>query len=943
MGNRNLYKVAIEVLLFGICVFLLFSCLPSGILPGIDKGFDLGDKPSDYVWPHNDPPKNFCGTGGAFLAYYLMYYVGPGIFILLLTMMWWLAFRLSGIEITQRLLRLAGMFLLVTVLSSTVYLIWSYSSDGFPMGNGGILGIATGHFLKTNAGTLGTFIVILSAWAFGSLLLADTLVLSLLRWFGTGASRFITILVPAWARARHSSAIGDIWTRISLRQKEEGLQNVRITKTGDLQIEALDEEDQEDDYEYEDEEDSEEYEQEDLSEEPEAEKKSHKPAPASQVRRKRKKKKKTARPPQPAEYVPKSYEDYEFPPLTLLKEPELGYMAKQSKMVDRKAKILEGLLAEFGVNANVVNAEPGPAITMYELELAPGIKVSQISNLANDMARALGAGSVRVVAPLPGKHTIGIEAPNTERETVRIKGIIDSSGNSSGKMQIPLFLGKSSSGEALVSDLAAMPHLLIAGTTGSGKSVCINSIITSILMTRRPDEVQLILIDPKMVEMAAFESIPHLMCPTITEMRKAEQILEWATTKMDERYELLAEAKVRNIASYNKLSQEEIIARFNPSTPEEEAKIPKNIPSIVIIIDELADLMMTSAKEVESYIVRIAQKSRAVGIHLVLATQRPQATVVTGLIKSNMPARIAFRVAARMDSRIILDQNGGETLLGQGDMLFLKPGTSELVRSQGAFLDDEETFSIVNFLKEVAAPQFHPELMQLNKVDISGMSKDDLYDDAIKVVLESGRGSVSLLQRRLSVGYARASRMIEMMAAGGLLGEYKGSQAREVTMTLEEYEAMKRQMVEDQVAGYADLTRGVESEDDEYEYEEVEEGDEHEDDEDDEIEEEDEDKLVDQKQEDDDYEDDESEDDDDDEYLETVEVEYVDDEEEEDYSRKCLPAVKSSLSVSVRHGMLFVLVTISTGRAIRKSHKNPQLPERPLMFPGHLHGWAGPA
>lgn len=871
MGNRNLYKVAIEVLLFGICVFLLFSCLPSDIIPGFDKGFDLGDKPSQYVWPYNEPAKNLCGQSGAFLAYYLMYYVGPGVFVLLLTAIWWLAFRLTGIKITQILLRLVGLALVVVAFSSTVYLILGYNDNGFPMGEGGVLGISTGYFLEKHVSTFGTFIVIGCAWAVGMILLADTLVLGFLHWLGTGVSQILITILPAWATARDrsSSSLGDIWTRISMRQKAEGLEKVGITEAGDQQLESLSEEEYE--YEYVDVEvdDDEHYEGEDVGED-EHEALDGGSADVKHSRRKRKKKKKkaTARPPQPQEYVPKSYEDYEFPPLTLLAEPETGYMAKQAKMVDKKARVLEGLLAEFGVNANVVNAEPGPAITMYELELAPGIKVSQISNLANDMARALGAGSVRVVAPLPGKHTIGVEAPNSERETVRLKGVIETSGNASAKMHIPLFLGKSSSGDSLVSDLAAMPHLLIAGTTGSGKSVCINSIITSIMMTRRPDEVQLILIDPKMVEMAAFESIPHLMCPTITEMRRAEQILEWATTKMDERYELLAEAKVRNIGSYNKLTQEEIIERFNPSTKEEEAKIPKHLPYIVIIIDELADLMMTSAKEVESYIVRIAQKSRAIGIHLVLATQRPQATVVTGLIKSNMPARIAFRVAARMDSRIILDQNGGETLLGQGDMLFLKPGTSDLVRSQGAFLDDEETFAIVDYLKTVAAPQFHPELMQLNKVDMSGMSKDDLYEDAIRVVLESGRGSVSLLQRRLGIGYARASRIIEMMAQGGLLGEYKGSQAREVTMTVDEYDAMKRQMLEDEVSGYADLTGGVSTDDDdEYEYEDVEDDSaEEEDDGDEEVE-------VEHEEGDDD--------DDDEEYIETVEVEYVDDDKDE--------------------------------------------------------------
>jgi S-DNA-T family DNA segregation ATPase FtsK/SpoIIIE len=372
-------------------------------------------------------------------------------------------------------------------------------------------------------------------------------------------------------------------------------------------------------------------------------------------------------------------------------------------------------------------------------------------------------------------------------------------------MQIPLYLGKDSSGEALVSDLTKMPHLLIAGTTGSGKSVCINSIITSVLLTKRPDEVKMILVDPKMVEMTTFSNIPHLMCPIVTETQMAVQILEWATVKMDERYAILAEARVKNIADFNSLGAEEVINRFNPSSPEEEAKIPKKLPYIIIVIDELADLMMTAAKEIEAYIVRLAQKSRAVGIHIVLATQRPQATVVTGLIKSNMPTRIGFRVAARMDSRIILDQNGAETLLGEGDMLFLKPGTSDLIRAQGTFIDENEIKRIVKHLKDIAEPQFHPELTQLKKIDATEMAKDELFDDAVRVVLETKRGSVSLLQRRLSIGYARASRIIEMMAASGILGEYKGSQAREVMMTLEEYERIRDQMDADAEAGYKDM------------------------------------------------------------------------------------------------------------------------------------------
>ncbi|MBE3039177.1 MAG: hypothetical protein IMZ62_10245 [Chloroflexi bacterium] len=489
-----------------------------------------------------------------------------------------------------------------------------------------------------------------------------------------------------------------------------------------------------------------------------------------------------------------------MPPIDLLDEPEHTFAAVQEKVVKAKAVALEGLLNEFDISARVVAAETGPVVTMFELQLGAGVKVSQISSLSNDIARALGVGAVRIVAPLPGKHTIGVEVPNSEKERVRMKDMLQLAGSKPEGMAVPLFLGKDSSGEALVSDLASMPHLLIAGTTGSGKSVCINTIIAGILLTRRPDEVKMILIDPKMVEMAAFNTIPHLMTPIVTETRRAVQILEWATIKMDERYALLAEARVKNISEYNALGTEEIVRRFEPTSPEEEAKIPKKLPYVVIVIDELADLMMTAAKEIEAHIVRLAQKSRAVGIHIVLATQRPQATVVTGLIKANMPTRIGFRVAARMDSRIILDQNGAETLLGQGDMLFLKPGTSDLIRAQGTFVSDEEVRRMVKHLKEVAEPQFHPELTQLGQPDTTDMIEDELFDDAVRTVLDSKRGSVSLLQRRLGVGYARASRMIEQMAALGILGEYKGSQAREVMMGVEDWEQLRDEMEKQRVS-----------------------------------------------------------------------------------------------------------------------------------------------
>ena len=493
---------------------------------------------------------------------------------------------------------------------------------------------------------------------------------------------------------------------------------------------------------------------------------------------------------------------YHLPGWDCLAEAEHGFAEFQEKYVREKAAELEKALREFNIDAHVVEIDTGPVITMYELSLAAGIKVAQITQLTNDIARSLSATNVRIVAPVPGKNTVGIEVPNPQKEKVRLKELMQLAPEATRKMMLPLFLGKDVSGEPLVTDLAAMPHCLIAGTTGSGKSVCINTIIMSVMYTQRPDRVKLILIDPKVVEMAMFKDIPHLMCPVINDSGRACSVLEWACEKMDERYEILAEAGVRNIAGYNKLTHEELMERFKPSSSDEEAKIPKFLPYIIVIIDELADLMITSGKEVEASIVRLAQKSRAVGIHLIVATQRPQANVVTGLIKSNMPSRIAFRVQSRMDSRIVLDQNGAELLLGQGDMLFLPPGCSKPIRSQGTYIDDREMRESVKLIREQAEAQYEPELVQIkSKIDPSEIEQDDLFDDAVRIVLETKRGSVSLLQRRLTIGYSRASRLIEMMAMTGIVGDYKGSQAREANLTLDEWDAMKAQQVRDKEHG----------------------------------------------------------------------------------------------------------------------------------------------
>ena len=437
-------------------------------------------------------------------------------------------------------------------------------------------------------------------------------------------------------------------------------------------------------------------------------------------------------------------------------------------------------------------------ITQFEIELEAGLRVSRIMSLADDLAIALAVPSVRIVAPIPGKTTVGIEVPNDHRAVVRLGDVISGVGGRTQKCRIPLFLGKDVKGQPMVFDLADMPHLLMAGRTGTGKSVCLNAMILSILMTKRPDEVKMILIDPKKVELSQYKRIPHLMHPVVTDMKKAESILSWACDKMEERYEFLRRAEVRNIDAYNSLGADEIYARLQPEDDEERKRIPTYMPYIVIIIDELAEVMMTAEKEVEQHIVRLAQLARAVGMHLILATQKPVVDVVTGLIKGNMPARIAFQVTNRSDSRVVLDELGAERLLGNGDMLFLIPGTSHIVRAQGTYVNDTEINRVRQYLERYPV-EFSREIMQLQVAGGPGgkergaalKERDDLYEPAIEVVIREGRGSCSLLQRALGIGYGRAARLIDFMAEDGIVGEYKSGSAREVLYSWEEWEALK--------------------------------------------------------------------------------------------------------------------------------------------------------
>jgi S-DNA-T family DNA segregation ATPase FtsK/SpoIIIE len=483
---------------------------------------------------------------------------------------------------------------------------------------------------------------------------------------------------------------------------------------------------------------------------------------------------------------------YQLPSLSLLEDPQPFPYEEHDQHLRDQAALLEKTFQDFELNVRVVGINTGPVITQYEIALETGLRVNKVTCLADDLALNLKVPSVRMVAPIPGKNTVGVEIPNEHRAIVRLKEVLLGAGKKVARAKIPLFLGKDTEGRPLMYDLAEMPHLLIAGRTGTGKSVCLNAIILSMLMTRRPDELKLILIDPKRTELIEYGRLPHLMHPVVTDAKKAEAILAWAVDKMEQRYDLLSRARVRSIAAYNELSADEIYRRLQPVDEEERARIPTRMPYVVLIVDELGDLMMQMKREIEGHIIRLAQKSRAAGIHLIVATQKPTVDVITGLIKSNLPARICFQVSSRSDSRVVLDEMGADKLLGKGDMLFLQPGTSTLVRAQGAFASDHEITRVVEDLD--CEPCFAPELLNLDtSADEAGglretlRSRDALYEQAVAVVVREGRGSVSLLQRALGIGYGRAARLIDFMAEDGIVGAYNGSNAREVLYTPEQW------------------------------------------------------------------------------------------------------------------------------------------------------------
>ena len=484
---------------------------------------------------------------------------------------------------------------------------------------------------------------------------------------------------------------------------------------------------------------------------------------------------------------------YELPPLDLLDEVPAGRARELPADTGTTAAVLVETLAEFGIEVELANVDKGPVVTRYELRPAAGVRVARIASLSNDLALSLKATSVRVQAPVPGKGVVGIEVPNTTAKVVYLREVIESEAWAAGKAHLPLVLGQDVGGTDLVADLATMPHLLIAGATGSGKTVCMNSILAGLLMSRTPAELRMLLVDPKIVEFSVFNHLPHLVVPVITDPKKVALGLRWAINEMEKRYKLFARAGVRNIQSFNNREIVHQADLFGTPAEADERRpgMPDRVPYIVIIIDELADLMLADQAEIENCIARLAQLSRAVGIHMILSTQRPSVNVITGTIKANFPSRIAFQVAQKVDSRTILDTIGADKLLGRGDMLFLPPGTGKLVRAQGAMTSDAEIRRITDFIKNQGEPSYEVEIKQkLEKSSGGGRSEDSGEDDemlsqSIEIIRETRRASTSSLQRRLRIGYTRAARIMDILEERGLVGPPRGADPREILIDLD--------------------------------------------------------------------------------------------------------------------------------------------------------------
>jgi S-DNA-T family DNA segregation ATPase FtsK/SpoIIIE len=655
-------------------------------------------------------------------------------------------------------MRIAGFAFILMASCGLADLHWSAGS--LRQGAGGVVGEAVGESLANGLGLLGATLLLLAAWMAGAAVAFGVSWFKLMDRLGDGIWTGVAWVRERWFSARTASEGRE--RRAARKEAVQAEQKRTATRVAPT-----------------------------IS--PPA------PAPEKSERLEKERQVPLFDPP----------EVTELPPLTLLDDPGVREPTYSAEALEAMSRLVELKLKDFGVEVEVVAVHPGPVVTRFEMRPAPGTKASQITALSKDLARALSAISVRVVEVIPGKSVMGLEIPNEKREIVTLGEIIKSKAYEDVASPLALALGKDIGGAPMVADLARMPHLLIAGTTGSGKSVAINAMVLSLLYKSTAEHVRLIMIDPKMLELSVYEGIPHLLAPVVTDMKQAANALRWGVAEMERRYQLMSALGVRNIAGYNRRVKDAIaegkpirdpvmMARASNDPTFDQSQIPnlEPLPFIVVIIDELADLMMIVGKKVEELIARLAQKARASGMHLVLATQRPSVDVITGLIKANIPTRIAFQVSAKVDSRTILDQMGAESLLGHGDMLYLPPGTSQPTRVHGAFVSDQEVHRVVDALKKAAAPNYIEEVLRGPSTPIPGLAgeedevggdvlggdaeQDALYDEAVKIVTRERKPSISYVQRRLKIGYNRAARMLEAMEAAGVVGPLQSNGAREV-------------------------------------------------------------------------------------------------------------------------------------------------------------------
>lgn len=697
--------------------------------------------PSDlsfYTSNPNIPPKNLINIFGAYLSGFFFFVFGWASYLFpFFLFLWGLKFARDQ-EIRTNIVKLVGILLLAATLASFLALFF-VSEHTLRFRRGGITGLVFSDFLVHYFGRWGAYVLLLMLGLLSLPLIGEVLVLPFFASFVDKMSeRFRGFILER---------------RLTKKEKERPVPKPLrpSVKTQDTEKKPLP-----------------------LAVENNKTAREAAPEPVN-IRIAKPAQGLQAKSKEPEREI--SDEDFVLPSIDLLDSPPPVSMRQMKEDLTEHAKVLEDTLGDFGISVRVADIERGPVITRYELEPAPGVKIQRIVSLSDDIAMAMKAPSVRIEAPIPGKDRVGVEVPNTQTSMVYLKEVLATEEFRSLDSKLALAIGKDTAGKPIVADLGSMPHLLIAGTTGSGKTVCVNGMIMSILVNATPSDVRFLMVDPKMVELAPYNGLPHLLCPVVTDPKKVATALMWVTSEMDERYQLLAKEGVRNIEAYNKKRQK--------------------LPYIVVIIDELADLMMVVRDQVESAIARLAQLSRAVGIHLVLATQRPSVDVITGVIKANFPARISFKVASKVDSRTVLDMNGADKLLGRGDLLFLEPGQAKPVRAQSSYVKDSEIENVLDFIKKQAEPVYDETILkQQEQAQLGGtMDKDELYEPARRLVIETGQASVSILQRRLRLGYTRAARLIDMMEQEGLVGPYCGSKPREILVDREKW--LKEQMAKE--------------------------------------------------------------------------------------------------------------------------------------------------